>query len=171
MKRRLVVVTAVSLLALAACGDDKGISLPQGSSATTAGSPESTSGGGGGGTASSTPGGVTLPVSLPDSLPANLSKDCLRYAQAFSLALSGDASGVDTLDEAFDKLGDVVPDDLKDDFKVLSDGYAKLIPLLKGANPGAVLQNPEALKVFTDPKFAAASQKVSAWLSTECTTG
>ncbi len=108
-------------------------------------------------------------------------EDCLALVAAVSsFAQAFGGQGVtDETEEAFADLADKVPDEIEEDVAVLADAYTEYaaeledIGLEPGETPDAeqLQQMQAALASFGDEGVAEASQRISAWAQTNCTSG
>jgi hypothetical protein len=160
MKRALVLVALLSLVA-AGCGSKKSSSPP----AATSTESSSTS-------TSSSSGGSTSFASVKNC------NDLKQLGTKFSQALqASSASGnFDNIAKVYSQLADAAPSAIRDDLKTLAGAVQTYVEALKkaGYKPGstptasqiAALQ--QASAAFTDPKLKAASAHLEAWAVSNC---
>jgi hypothetical protein len=108
-------------------------------------------------------------------------EDCLALVAAVSsFAQAFGGQGVsDETEQAFAELAEKVPDEIEDDVQVLADAYDEYAAELKniGLDPGEtpnaeqLQQLQAALQSFGDEGVAEASERISAWAQTNCTSG
>lgn len=163
LRSSVITIGVAALLGLSACGSDEKSSSSDKTETTDEQSSEGTE----------SVDNTLADVSAPAGGVGNLSSECLGYFNLFSAAFAGDASGVGDIDEAIESLQSQVPDELKGDVEKVATFFAKLLEVSEKyeGNPTAAYSDPELLAFFGDPEYAAASERVNAWLTTECGTG
>ncbi|OFW71318.1 MAG: hypothetical protein A2Y55_13675 [Actinobacteria bacterium RBG_16_68_12] len=112
-------------------------------------------------------------------------EDCLEAIGAFSKlgqALAASGSSTDDVEESsriFQAFADAAPDEIREDFRVLADAYADYIEVLSGLDlqsgeiPSAeqLQELQQAAEPFNRPEVIAASDRVSAWTTANCSGG
>jgi len=112
-------------------------------------------------------------------------EDCLEAIGAFSKlgqALAASGSSTDDVEESsriFQAFADAAPDEIREDFRVLADAYTAYIEVVSGLDlqPGEIpsaeqLQElQQAAEPFNRPEVIAASDRVSAWTTANCSGG
>ena len=168
--RRLTIAAALVVFALAVAGCGGG---DESSGTTDATATETTA------TDETTTEETTTEDTTTDASGGLASGDCAELvnasaelAQAFAAAgATGDSGGAA---EFFDRFE--APDEIREDFQVLATAYAEYIAALQDIGlesgqtptPEQLQQFQEALASIDQPAVAAASQRISTWVNTNC---
>jgi ABC-type glycerol-3-phosphate transport system substrate-binding protein len=116
--------------------------------------------------------------SLASGECAELIEAGTKLSEAFGAAGSADGD-FDDVSRFFDEFADSVPEEIRADFQVLADAwevYADVLPDVQvepgqTPDPEALARLQEALASVDQQEVSAASQRISAWASTNCPSG
>jgi hypothetical protein len=169
---RIVLATALGGFVLAAGGCGSG----GGGSTTTTTATETTT------TETATTSATTTNAigSLGSLLTSKNCRDLANTATSFSQAIAGTGKAdFKQAAQLMKEFADKTPEDIRPDFEVLADAYAKYADALQGvdlrsgkAPSAAVIAKMQKLSTEIDTaKLAQASQHISAWVQTNCTSG
>ena len=110
---------------------------------------------------------------------ADLVESSTKLSEAFGAAADPSGDNFDDVSKFFDEFAENAPEEIRADFQVLAeawDVYAEILPDLQvepgqTPDPEALAKLQAALASVDQQKVAAASERISAWTTANCSSG